>query len=136
MERFKENGFDVEQNSHIRVQEYIYDMDLALNAADLIIARSGSSVSEMTALGKAAILIPSPYVAGNHQEHNARAVEASGGALVITEEELSEETLGKAVNEVLGNEERLREMSRNAKSIGICDATDKLYSIMLELTQK
>lgn len=136
MERFAQNGINIENYNHVRVHEYIYDMDLALNAADLIIARSGSSVSEMTALGKPAILIPSPYVAGNHQEHNARAVEASGGAVVITEENLSASALNETVNCILGDEEKLRNMSMGAKSIGICDATDKLYGILKELIAK
>lgn len=135
LRRLEKNGFDLKNNGHVRVHEYIYDMDLALNAADLIIARSGSSVSEMTALGKPAILIPSPYVAGNHQEHNARAVEASGGAVVITENELSADVLRKAVEKILGDNETLFEMSRNAKKIGICDATDKLYAILNELSE-
>ena len=75
----------------IVLSEYIYDMELALNAADLIIARSGGSVSEMTALGKAAILIPSPYVAGNHQEHNADMFVESGCSVKISESELTKE---------------------------------------------
>ncbi len=136
IERLEKNGFDLEINRHVNVHEYIYDMDLALNAADLIIARSGSSVSEMTALGKPAILIPSPYVAGNHQEHNARAVEASGGAVVITETELSPELLRKTVGRILDDDATLHEMSKNAKKIGICDATGKLYGILKELNEK
>ncbi len=133
MKRFRQNNIDVEKYPEITVQEYIYDMDLALNAADLIIARSGGSVSEMTALGKAAILVPSPYVAGNHQEHNARAVEKSGGAVVISQSELSLETLTKATEAILGNADVLERMSRGSKSIGITDATDKIYKIMKEL---
>ncbi len=131
--RFEEKGINLVEYPEIRVSEYIYDMDLALNAADLIIARSGGSVSEMTALGKAAILIPSPFVAGNHQEHNARAVEKSGGAIVISQDELSLNALEKATESVLGDAEVLERMSRCSKSIGITDATDKIYKIMKEL---
>ena len=108
-------------------------MDLCLNAADLIIARSGGSVSEMTALGKAAILIPSPYVAGNHQEHNARAVERSGGAVVIREDELSVEKLTETTGRILDSDAALRQMSDASKSIGIPDATDKIYKILGKL---
>lgn len=133
MKKFRDKGINPEDYPALSVSEYIYDMDLALNAADLIIARSGGSVSEMTALGKAAILIPSPYVAGNHQEHNARAVEASGGAVVICESELSRDTLGKTVEHILDNDDVLREMGRGSKSIGIPDATDKIYTILKEI---
>lgn len=133
--RFQKNGINLDKYPRISVSEYIYDMDLALNAADLIIARSGGSVSEMTALGKAAILIPSPYVAGNHQEHNARAVEKSGGAVVICEKDLSQETLSRTVEHILGDEDVLVKMSRGSKSIGIVDATDKIYKLLKELSK-
>lgn len=132
-EQFKANGIKLEEHPEIRVSEYIYDMDLSLNAADLIIARSGGSVSEMTALGKAAILIPSPYVAGNHQEHNARAVERSGGAVVILEDELCFEKLKTAASDILESDSRLKAMSEGSLSIGIKDATDKIYNILKKL---
>ncbi|MBO4941393.1 MAG: undecaprenyldiphospho-muramoylpentapeptide beta-N-acetylglucosaminyltransferase [Clostridia bacterium] len=135
IERFKENGIDTEKYPMLKVSEYIYDMDLALNAADLIIARSGGSVSEMTALGKAAILIPSPYVAGNHQLHNARAVERSGGAMVITEDELTKEKLGDAVTRIIENDDLLEEMSEKSKSIGIVDSADRIYKILKEIAK-
>ena len=135
MKRFRNNGIDPTKYEKLRVSEYIYDMDLALNAADLIIARSGGSVSEMTALGKAAILIPSPYVAGNHQEHNARAVEKSGGAVVIRESELCVDKLASAVNHILEEDGVLEKMSRGSKSIGIPDSTERIYKILKGLTK-
>ncbi len=135
VERFNKNGIQLEKYPEIRVSEYIYDMDLCLNAADVIIARSGGSVSEMTALGKAAILIPSPYVAGNHQEHNARAVERSGGAVVICENDLSLETLKEAADRILENKDVLEKMSKASEKIGIKDATDKIYNILKDLLQ-
>ncbi len=135
MNRFEKNGIRLADYPELRVSEYIYDMDLCLNAADLIIARSGGSVSEMTALGKAAILIPSPYVAGNHQEHNARAVERSGGARVVCEDALNVKTLSEAASAVLESDSVLEKMSRASKSIGITDATDKIYKIVQELVE-
>ncbi len=133
--RFKKNGIKLEDYPEIRISEYIYDMDLCLNAADLIIARSGGSVSEMTALGKAAILIPSPYVAGNHQEHNARAVERSGGAKVICESDLSVDILADTANNILESDAMLAKMSEASRSIGIKDATDKIYRIVQDLVR-
>lgn len=127
---------DIEKYKNVRISEYIYDMDMALNAADLIIARSGSSVSEMTALGKPAILIPSPYVAGNHQLRNAEAVEASGGAAVIREDALNAKRLSETVETILGNSEKLTEMSKGSRSIGITDATERLYSLLKEISAK
>ncbi|MDO4744531.1 MAG: undecaprenyldiphospho-muramoylpentapeptide beta-N-acetylglucosaminyltransferase [Clostridia bacterium] len=136
LEHFEKNGISLKDYPELRISEYIYDMDLCLNAADLIIARSGGSVSEMTALGKAAILIPSPYVAGNHQEHNARAVERSGGAVVICEKDLSVKTLGDAAKGILESDFVLKKMSEASKGIGITDATDKIHKILKELIEK
>ena len=133
MEHFHEHGIETEDYKEISVSEYIYDMDKALNACDLIIARSGSSVSEMTALGKPAILIPSPNVAGNHQEHNARAVEKSGGAVVITEDVLTGELLTKTVDEILSDKEKLETMKKGALSLGITDATEKMRKLIMEI---
>jgi UDP-N-acetylglucosamine--N-acetylmuramyl-(pentapeptide) pyrophosphoryl-undecaprenol N-acetylglucosamine transferase len=60
------------------VREYIYDMAAAMRAADLVICRAGAStISELTALGVPALIVPSPYVTNNHQEKNARALGAS-----------------------------------------------------------
>ncbi len=136
MKRFCDNGINIGKYENIRVQEYIYDMDLALNAADLIIARSGSSISEMTALGKPAVLIPSPNVAGDHQMHNARAFESSGGAIVIEDSKLCVENLSSAVENILGDDKRLAEMKKCSKSIGITDAADKIYDLLKELVNK
>ncbi len=130
---FEEKGVELDKFKNIRVSEYIYDMATALNACDIIIGRSGSSVSEMTALGKPAILVPSPNVAGNHQEFNARFVEKSGAAKVILEKDLNAETLGKAVEEILGSNAVYSKMADCAKKIGILNATDRLYEIAKEL---
>lgn len=129
-------GINLEMQKNIRVLEYIYDMASALNACDLIIGRSGSSVCEMTALGKPSILVPSPNVAGNHQEFNARFIENNGAAKVILESELSGETLKCAVEEILGSNANYSKMSENATKIGIKDATDRLYGIIKEITGK
>ena len=66
----------------VEVREYIYDMPLVMAAADLVICRAGAStISELTALGTPALMVPSPYVTNNHQEKNARALEEAGGAV-------------------------------------------------------
>ncbi len=65
-----------------------------LSAADLVISRAGAlTVSEITACGKASILIPSPNVTGNHQFFNAKVVADKGGAIIIEEKDLSDEKL-------------------------------------------
>lgn len=134
--RFEENGIYPDKEENLIFKEYIYDMENALNAADLIIARSGSSVSETLAAGKPSILIPSPNVAGNHQEHNARAVEKKGAAQVITESELSEERLFKVASDILYNDEKLKKMSAAARNAAVTDAADRIYSLISELKER
>ena len=64
---------------NIEVTEYIYDMASYMAAADLVICRAGAAtIGELCALGKPSIMVPSPYVAENHQEKNARALEHAG----------------------------------------------------------
>ena len=73
-EKLKEAGVDITKDN-IDVREYIFDMDKCLAAADLVICRSGAStLSEIEAVGRASILIPSPNVSENHQYHNAMAL--------------------------------------------------------------
>ncbi len=105
-------------------------------AADLVIARSGAmTVSELSAMGKPAILIPSPNVAHNHQEYNARALEKAGGAMVLTESELSAEKLYQMVNAILQDQETQQKMAECSKKAGICDATETIYKTVLSLTK-
>ena len=113
--------------------EPLFDIEYAMNGADMIIARSGSSVSEMLAAGKPAILIPSPNVAGNHQEHNARAVEKAGAAVVICEDNLTKESLKSAAESILFDDENLKKMSAAAENAAITDAAERLYALLNEI---
>lgn len=130
---FKKLGIDPKTEKNLILKEYIYDMENAINAADLIIARSGSSVSETLAAGKPSVLIPSPNVAGNHQEHNARAVEKKGAAAVICESELDLKTLKKTAEDILFDEKRLWQMSDSAKKAAITDAAERIYLLLKEI---
>ena len=109
---------------------YIYDAASVYSSADLIICRAGAiTISEITALGIPSILIPSPFVTSNHQEYNARAVEIKGAATVLLEKDLNGKTLYAKIMEMVNDKNKLGEMSKNAKSIGIENATDKIYEI-------
>lgn len=133
MERIKSNGLDLEKYPDIQVTEYIYDMDIALNAADLVVSRAGSTISELTAVGKPAVLVPSPYVAGNHQMYNARAMEKAGAAVIVTEDKLSAESLGAAIDGILKDRETLLKMRASSEKLGIKNAAERIYDVMKEL---
>ena len=120
-----------------RVVPYIYDMDKALSQATLAVTRAGAiTISELAAMGKPAIIIPSPNVVHDHQTSNARFMEKSGAAIMITEKELSGELLAKKIEELLGDKDKLEKMSENGKRIGITDASDKIYNLSKELIKE
>ena len=106
-------------------------------AADLVVCRSGAStLSELTVLGRPAILVPSPNVVANHQEKNARVLEKAGAAVLIPESEITDDKLLGAVSLLLSRPDTLEAMSEQMKKIGEADATEKIADIILELTKR
>ena len=119
------------------VRAYIYDMPRVMAAADLVLCRAGAStLAELTAMGKPAILVPSPNVTNNHQERNARVLEAAGGAKVMLEQEFTADSLLGLVSELLQHPEQLEAMSQNMLSLAVPDATDRIAAEVLELASK
>ena len=130
----REKGVDLEAHPALQVREYIYDMAVVCRAADLVICRAGAStISELTALGTPALMVPSPYVTNNHQEKNARALEEAGGAAVLTETECSGQTLFQAACAILHDEARRGKMEEAMAALGIRDAAERIYQTVLEL---
>lgn len=130
----REKGIDVDNDKNIDVREYIYDMDKCLAAADIIICRSGAStLSEIEAVGRASVLIPSPNVAENHQYHNAMTLVNANAARVIEEKDLTAEKLLDTVRELLENKNLRDEMGVNANKIAVSDACDRIAEIIVSL---
>lgn len=127
----KEKGTDISQCNNLDIRPYIDNMPTCMAAADLVICRAGAiTLSEIQAMGKPAILIPSPNVAENHQYHNAMALVNAGAAEIIEESELSGETLMKTVDKMLLNPEQLKTISENSRKMAITDANERIYSIV------
>ncbi len=126
-------GVDLKANPHIRVVEYI-DIPKCLPAADLVVCRSGAStLSELQALGKPSILIPSPYVTENHQYHNAMALVNNGAAEILEEKDLNPDVLTERVNALLADKSKLAEIGENAKKMAVIDATKRIYDTLCEI---
>ncbi len=137
LDKFEKAGFENGRKGTVEVRKYIDNMDVCMAAADLVIGRAGaSSISEIEALGKASILIPSPYVAENHQYHNAMALVKRNAARIIEEKELTSQRLETVMDEILSNHEELAEIEKNAKSMAITDATDRISDIIVSLVKK
>ncbi len=120
---------------YTELRPYIYDMPAAMAAADLIICRSGAStLGELCAAGKAAVLVPYPYATGNHQEKNARVLEAAGGARVLPDGELTPGALSSLVEDLLREPEKLRAMGQALRRLDRPDALDRIVEETLKLT--
>jgi len=125
------------KNYGIDIRPYIHDMPKVMAAADLILCRAGAStLAELTAMGKPAILIPSPNVTGNHQEENAKALAQGGGAVMIKERDCTGGALYDQVTALLADPIRLRDMGRAMKDMGNPNATDTITEIILEIMKK
>ena len=125
------------KNAGFAIREYIYDMPLCMSAADLVMCRAGAStLAELSALGKPAILVPSPNVTNDHQSRNAQVLERSGAAIVIPESSVSAENMLATVSELLSNPEKLSEMSAKMGESGGKECTDKIVSVILGLAGK
>lgn len=128
-----EKGVDLAKNDHIKIVEYI-DIPKCLPAADLVICRSGAStLSELQALGKPSILIPSPYVTENHQYHNAMALVENGAAVILEEKNLNAESITENVNELISNRAKLENIGKCARDMAVIDATARIYETLCEI---
>ena len=116
------------------VKSFIMEMAQAYADSDLIICRAGAtSLAEITAAGKAAVLIPYPWAANDHQFKNAQALEAEGAAAVIPERELSGARLFEVVENLLRDEKKLKQMEENSLRISKIDAAATIVDVCIHL---
>ena len=130
----KEKGFAPGES--LVVKEYINNMPELLAAADLVISRAGAlTLAELEAEGRAAILIPSPNVAENHQYYNAMELQKAGAAVVIEEKELTGEKLVSTVSGLLAEPGRLAAMGKNARTLSVDDSLDRIADALMKLVK-
>jgi UDP-N-acetylglucosamine--N-acetylmuramyl-(pentapeptide) pyrophosphoryl-undecaprenol N-acetylglucosamine transferase len=109
---------------------FMEDMPARLAAADLVVCRAGAStLAELAAAGRPAILIPYPYAADDHQRHNAEFVRSSGAAVVIADDELDGGRLAKHIEELAADPERRRSMGRAARGLAKPNAAGEIVDI-------
>jgi len=117
-----------------RVVSYLDNMAEEYAKADLVISRSGATtVAELAACQKAALLVPFPHAAADHQRLNAAKLEQAGAALVIPEKDLTGERLAREIEELLKNPDRLTAMERAAARLARPDATVRVAELVEEL---
>ncbi len=124
----------IELHDDIQIVPYINNMDKVMSAADLVVCRSGAiTVAELAVLLKPSIMIPSPNVVRNHQEQNAREVEAKGGCIVLPESELSGSELYNRITDMVSQKEKLEIMSENLKKLKKDDACAAIFELMKKM---
>ncbi|MBV8516052.1 MAG: undecaprenyldiphospho-muramoylpentapeptide beta-N-acetylglucosaminyltransferase [Acidobacteria bacterium] len=130
LERIRES-YRTSAFSDARVVPYLDPIVDELAAADLVVCRAGAmTLGELAAVGRGAVLIPFAAATNNHQELNARVVEAAGGAVVITEKELTPERLASAIESIAADGERARRMGEAAKTLAVPDATKRIVDLI------
>lgn len=112
---------------------YEDDMPRALAAADVGVFRAGSSMCfEIAAVGLPAVLVPSPFVTGDHQTGNARALADAGGAVLLPDAEISAERLDAELSALLADPDRRAAMAAAARAFARPDAADSVAALALE----
>ena len=115
----------------VDLRPYIYDMPLVCAAADLVICRAGAStIAELAAIAKPAILVPSPNVTADHQTKNAKVLSGHGGAVLLPEPQCSGRVLYDTAAEILSDPSRRNEMIGALTAQSIPDAAEQIYQVL------
>lgn len=119
---------DISVSDNVKIVPFMDNLINLMKDSDLIISRAGAStISEITAIGLPAILIPSPYVTNNHQYKNAKELSDKGACIIVTEEEFSKNKIINEIDKLFDNKEKYDEMSKNSRSLGIDDSATRIY---------
>ncbi len=118
-------------NARVTYLQYIDDMPKYLNACDLAITRSGAlTVSEITACGRASVMIPSPYVTNNHQYYNAKVVADRGGAILIEEKDLTYGEVADEIEQLMNDRQALEKMEKASAELGTVTSAGQICDII------
>lgn len=131
----REKGFDKKKN--LEILEYIYDMPKRQTAADIVISRAGAiTLAELAFRGKAAIFIPSPNVAEDHQYKNAKVLADAGAAIVFRESEVDGKILADTVKRLLNHPEEIKKMQEAVRKFAKPEAASVIADIVLKAAKK
>lgn len=118
--------------SRYRLVGYLDNLHDALAAADLVVSRAGGSVFELSAIGRASILVPYPHATADHQTANARWLVDAGAAMLLPDAECTGPRLQALVGALLSDRRRLDAMAESARAVGQPDAADRIADLVME----
>jgi UDP-N-acetylglucosamine--N-acetylmuramyl-(pentapeptide) pyrophosphoryl-undecaprenol N-acetylglucosamine transferase len=120
-----------------QVEAFLDDMPRRFAAADLVLARGGAStVAELAAAGKPAVLVPLPTAADDHQRRNAEVMADAGAARVLLEPDLTPSQLQGTLSDLLAQPEQLKTMAENARSLAHPDAAEQIARMAMALARR
>lgn len=124
-------------DERVRILPYIQEMEAAYAAADVVVCRAGAiTLAELAAVARPAVLVPYPFAAGNHQEHNSRMVAEAGAALMVTEKTGWEKELQQALETLLSDESLRQRQSAAWKTLARPRAAEQIGEEILKLLEK
>ena len=132
---YDEINSKIGKSSNIKVVPYIKDMPEVLKFTDIIISRAGATtISEILSLGLVSILIPSPYVANNHQYLNALSLKNNDACILIEEKNFDVKKLINEIDILLKDKKLYNKISSNAKKLGVNNSATLIYEEIKKLT--
>ena len=129
-EAYAASGADPERWS---VEAFLEDMPAQYADADLVLARSGSTVSELAAAGKPTLLVPFPQAADDHQRKNAEVLAKAGAAVVLLQREVTDQVLLRELADLLNDPQRRQEMAAAARALARPGALERIAAMVLRL---
>lgn len=130
VESLEKQGIKIKGNSRLIIKDYV-NMPLCMAAADLVITRCGAStLAELEAMGRGAILIPSPMVAENHQYHNGMVLQNANAGYVFEEKDIKDNTIIDKISELLQIPEKLDLLSANSAKLHIHDTNERILNAL------
>ena len=124
-------------NDSIHLVNYIDDMPSLISSCDIIVSRAGATtLAEITALGAASLIIPSPYVVANHQEYNARELVNAKAARMILEKDLTADRFVSEIRYLLKNQSVLNSLKAHACQLGKPHACQDIYQEILKTLER
>ena len=130
------DSYPKDVTDNVIIVPFLENMVNLLKNVDVMVTRAGAStIAEILAVGLPSILVPSPYVANNHQYFNAKELVDKSAALMLEEKDFNSENLLKKIDLLLENSVLYKEMGYNAKKLGIINSCDKIYEEIVKVVR-
>ena len=134
---YYDSYLDMEKGDNVYLFPYINGLPSVMKSCDLMVTRAGAStISEIVSLNTPAIFIPSPFVTENHQYKNAMSLVSEGAASLLEEKDLSPDTLVSSINEIINDDNRIKEIKKNLSKFEIDGSQDRIYKEIIKLVKE